>query len=266
VKPAAIGAVARLELEQILFRPLSVGLALFFVILVGTAGYVGTLARDASAAVAPDFASTIVIAFMAFAIALLGPIVPILNTIHTVSEERSTRTMDLLLSRPVTRRELALGKILGRGAHAVAMAVVGILVGAVLASASVPLPATGFVVFALLVAMLTMAWVGLAALASTLLRGSTGVLGVALGLYFFFIIYGLVLGILGFGWFAALTNPNTLFLGAVVQVLTLPAATQQGLAVATTGLPANVAVGLLGLFIVVAVALATEACARQDEA
>ncbi|MCA1812480.1 MAG: ABC transporter permease [Halobacteriales archaeon] len=262
-----IAAVTRLELQQVLVRPLSVALGLFFVVLVGTAGYVGSLAKDAAGGALPgDFAASAVVAFMAFAIALIGPIIPILSTIHSVSEERTTRTIDLLASRPITRRDLLLGKILGRGAHVVAAAVIGILVGAALAAGQVPLALGDLLVFTLLVAMLCMCWVGLTMLASTLLKGSTGVLGIAIGIYFLFIIYGLVLGMVGLGGLAAITNPNTLFLGAVWQLITLPSVTQQGLDVATRGLPKGMAFAALAAFLVAASAAAVEVFHRQDEA
>lgn len=261
-------AVARLELEGLLVRPLSLALGLIFVILIVVSAFVGSLATPSAAQGAElplgDILAALTLAIMALAIALFGPIVPIANTVDAVSGERARRTIDLLASRPATRRGLMLGKILGRGAHIAVVALVGVLLGAAVASGRVPLAPGEMLVFAGLVVLLCTAWVAITALASTMLKGSGG-FGIALGIYFGFFVYGFVLDRLGLGGLAALTNPNTLFLGAVADILPVSQASRTALAVGTSGLPHGMALPALLLFIAAAAAVAVEAFHRQDE-
>lgn len=265
--PRGVLAVARLELEQLLVRPLSITLSAIFIVLVAVAGYAGSFIATSSqvGGALEQIVSTVVLAIMAFAVALLGPIVPIANSIDTVSGERVSRTIDLLVSRPVTRRGVMLGKILGRGAHVAVVAVAGVLLGGAVAWGRVPLSLAELALFAGLVALLCVAWVALTALASTMLKGSGG-FGIALGIFFGFFVYGIVLGRFGLGGLAALTNPNTLFLGAVQEILPVSENGRQILSNLTTGLPQGLGLVMLPVFTLAVIAVATEVFHRQDEA
>lgn len=269
-------AVARMELEQSVLRPLSLALTGFFLLIVVGAAYGGSQVVESVAGqlLPPQLLTGVLLALMAIAIAFFSPIVPIVSSVLTVVEERSQRTFDFVLSRPVTRRGVAAGKILGRSLHVVALALVGISVGLLLAAPKVPLSAGSVAVFVLLVALLCVAWVSIAVLLSCVVRTPTIALVAAFGAYFtFLLLWGFVgfgLGRAGLGGLAPLTNPNTLFLGAVQALIPMPGGGgqgfgQQALQALTAGLNVDYALPVLLLFTASVTFAAVEVFRRQDE-
>jgi ABC-2 type transport system permease protein len=261
-------AVARLEVEQSLLRPISIGLALFFLVLVVGASLaaktaVGSLPQTTAV---PGLATSAVLFTIALGIAFFGPIVPIVSSALCIAEERSTHTIDLLLSRPVTRRGLVLGKVGGRIAHVLLVAVVGLAVGMALVASDVPLSAPEIVTFIGVVALHCAAWVGLATLLSSFVRTPNLALVGSFGLYFTFLLLGPILGMLNLGGLAAIINPNTLFLGSLQALLPMPEFAAQGLRRATDGLDIGIALPALAGLALVAILAAIEVFERQDEA
>jgi len=269
-------AVARMEFQLAMVSRLSLLLGAFFIIIVAAGTNIALSGIQRVPGVLNDRQTqTVLMVTITVTLAFLGPLVPILSSVLSIVEERSTRTIEMLLSRPVTRRGLVLGKILGRTAHVVVISWVGIAAGLLVVSDRVRPDLGQAAVLIGLAMLLAMVWVSLAMLLSSFVRRPINALVSAFGLWFLMLVWG---GLpffdwIGMGGLKALTNPNTLFLGAARKAL-FPAGTgdvandvvQTALGAFTSGLNIDYALPGLVVFLVLAAAAATEAFHRQEEA
>lgn len=260
---------ARLEFSQALWSVRSIILMAVFLLLMGAAGLFGVTAIFL--APTPDAqgiagSTAFLLAAMVLIVLLFGPAVAVFSTADSIVSERSARTLDALLARPVTRRGLALGKFLGRGAHLTLLASAGVLLGSLFFATRVPLELGKVAYFTFLVAVLFLVYAALALALSSVAR--TPATAMALGLVVwltFYILWGFVVeGLKGVGLSgaAAWLNPNTLFLGAVAGAFPEPSS----FAGLGARLDPGAALAGLAVWLVFALALAVEVFHRQDEA
>lgn len=114
---------------------------------------------------------------------ILVPFIGVVVAYASVVGERASGTLKLLLSLPHSRRDVVVGKVLGRGGVVGLPIVVGFAVATlVFPFTPVSLAATNYVLFALLTVGLGLAFValsvGVSAATSTNRRGAVGALGV----------------------------------------------------------------------------------------
>lgn len=119
----------------------------------------------------------------------LIPLIALLLGFDAIVGERERGSLDLLLSLPITRLELLLGKYLGLAAALTLSTVVGFGLVALLLSRHMSAPAlyhyVGFMVSSVL---LGLAFLSLAVLLSVLARDRTRASGLAIATWFFFVL------------------------------------------------------------------------------
>ncbi len=137
----------------------------------------------------------VTIASLVSLVIYLIPLIALILGFDAIVGERERGSLDLLLSMPITRLELLLGKFLGLSAALAFSTLAGFgLVGALIAT-QVPLPDmlhyAGFLASSIL---LGMAFLSLAVLLSVLAADRTRASGAAIALWFFFVlVYDLLL-------------------------------------------------------------------------
>ncbi len=169
----------------------------------------------------PDVTLYLISGFMAF----IGPIFAIVITFDAISKEKVQGTLDLLLSRPVSRTGVLIGKFLGAfGAVAFPLTLVNVAAIAVLGSTSGESPTGGFAAAFLayslvLVAMYVLIQLVFSSLAKT--SGTAVLFGVLVWLLFG-ILYSVVTAMISFaipdaaarhefGRYSALGSPSTIY-------------------------------------------------------
>lgn len=260
---------ARLEFEQALYSARSVVFVVLFLLLMGAAGAFGVTAlflNPASGAQGLAQSTGFLIAAMVFVVLLFGPAIAVFSTSDAIVAERTARTLDALLSRPVTRRGLALGKFLGRGIHLVLVAAVGVLLGAAFFATRVGLELGAILSFAALVGLLFLVYAALALVVSSLAKTPATATSYSVVIWLtFYVLWGFIvegLKRVGMDHLAPWLNPNTLFLGAITGAFPEPG----NLAGLSGGM--SVESSILGLLVYLGIAtvLAVEVFHRQDEA
>lgn len=159
---------------------------------------------------------------------LVAPIFAIVITFDAVTKERVQGTLDLLLSRPVSRTGVLLGKFLGAfGAVAVPLTGVNLVGLGVITATSGEMPSGGFAAaFVGLTLLLIAFYVLIQIIFSTLAKTSgTAVLFGVLVWLLFNILYGIVVLVIGF----ALPSPEARFTLGQVATLGNPSAIYQAL-------------------------------------
>ncbi|MCL6713827.1 ABC transporter permease [Pseudomonas sp. R2.Fl] len=119
----------------------------------------------------------------------LVPLIALLLGFDAIVGERERGTLDLMLSMPLTRAELLLGKYLGLGAALVLATLIGF--GAALVPLATQLDAAGIRLYALFVASviaLGLSFLSLAMLVSVLVRDRARATGAAILLWFGFVL------------------------------------------------------------------------------
>lgn len=153
----------------------------------------------------------------------LVPLIALLLGFDAVVGERERGVLDLLLSQPITRAELLIGKYLGLAAALSTATLVGF--GAALVPLAHSMDIASLVIYLRFVAsalMLGLAFLSLAVLVSTMARDRTRATGAAIALWFgFVLVFDLsLLGVLvasagshAFNWapYALLLNPADVF-------------------------------------------------------
>jgi ABC-2 type transport system permease protein len=124
------------------------------------------------------------------AVTLLVPVVALVASYSAIVGERTSGTLKLLLSLPHSRRDVVVGKLLGRGAVVCLPAVGGLLLSMlVFPLTDVALKPVTFLGFALLTGVLAITFValsvGVSAAASTDRRAVVGTVGAYIGLLVF---------------------------------------------------------------------------------
>lgn len=127
----------------------------------------------------------------------LVPIIGIMLGYATISGEAESGSLDLVLSYPVTRVELLLGKFLGSSAVVTFSTLVGFGGGGVLIACSTGATSWGgYVTFIMLTILLGMLYISVSTFFSTLTSKRSTSLGIAIVIFFWGMIYGtLMLGI-----------------------------------------------------------------------
>jgi Cu-processing system permease protein len=132
----------------------------------------------------------------------LVPLIALVLGFDAVVGERERGSLDLLLSMPITRAELLLGKYLGLAGALAFSTVAGFGVVAVVLSRHLDLNGLGhYAMFMMSSVLLGLAFLSLAVLVSVLAHDRTRASGMAIGLWFFFVLMfdllllgGLVIG------------------------------------------------------------------------
>jgi len=165
----------------------------------------------------------VTIASLVSLVIYLVPLIALILGFDSIVGERERGSLDLLLSMPITRGELLLGKYLGLSAALACSTVAGFgAVGAILAvdlPSGALLPYAGFMASTLL---LGMAFLSVALLVSVIATDRTRASGAAIAIWFFFVLAFdlLLLGVLvvgGGGWgadmlaYLMLLNPTDVF-------------------------------------------------------
>lgn len=165
----------------------------------------------------------VTIASLVSLVIYLVPLIALILGFDAIVGERERGSLDLLLSLPITRLELLLGKFLGLAAALASSTVVGFgLVGIMLA---VKLPTSAvyhYAGFVLSSVLLGFSFLSMAVLVSVLAYDRTRASGVTIALWFFFVLVfdllvlgGLVISSGGFGadavTYLLLLNPADIF-------------------------------------------------------
>ncbi|HEY6896152.1 MAG TPA: ABC transporter permease subunit, partial [Rhodocyclaceae bacterium] len=131
----------------------------------------------------------VTIASLVSLVIYLIPLIALILGFDAIVGERERGSLDLLLSMPITRFELLVGKFLGLSAALAASTVVGFgLVGALL---SVKMPAAAlfhYAGFVLSSVLLGMSFLSLAVMVSVFATDRTRASGAAIALWFFFVL------------------------------------------------------------------------------
>jgi Cu-processing system permease protein len=137
----------------------------------------------------------VTIASLVSLVIYLVPLIALILGFDAIVGERERGSLDLLLSLPLTRFELLLGKFLGLAAALACSTVVGFgLVGVLLASKVPPSAWYHYAGFILSSVLLGMAFLSLAVAVSVFASDRTRASGTAIALWFFFVlVYDLLL-------------------------------------------------------------------------
>jgi Cu-processing system permease protein len=137
----------------------------------------------------------VTIASLVSLVIYLVPLIALILGFDAIVGERERGSLDLLLSLPLTRFELLLGKLLGLAAALACSTVVGFgLVGVLLASKLPPAAWYHYAGFILSSVLLGMAFLSLAVAVSVFASDRTRASGTAIALWFFFVlVYDLLL-------------------------------------------------------------------------
>ena len=146
----------------------------------------------------------------------LVPLIALLLGYDSIVGERERGSLDLLLTMPITRLELLLGKYLGLATALAFSTIAGFGVVGLILSYGIGFAALlGYAVFILTTLCMGLAFLSIAVLVSTLARDKIVATGASMVLWFFFIlIYDLVL-------VGALVVTQGRYLGSVFPVLLL---------------------------------------------
>jgi Cu-processing system permease protein len=211
--------VAHKELRDRLRNRWVMAVALVFTVFALVITYFGGAQQGAVGVRSIEFT----IASLVSLVIYLIPLIALLLGFDAVVGERERGSLDLLLALPITRLELLLGKYLGLAAALTVSTVAGFGVVAVLLAGQIGvaglLPYAGFLFSSVL---LGLAFLSLAVLLSVVARDRTRASGLAIALWFFFVLVFdlLLLGLLvaaggeaGGAWFPYLLlfNPADVF-------------------------------------------------------
>lgn len=131
----------------------------------------------------------VTIASLVSLVIYLVPLIALILGFDAIVGERERGSLDLLLSMPITRVELLLGKYLGLAAALACSTIVGFGLVGILLAVKLPLAAMyHYAGFMLSSVLLGMAFLSLALLVSVVAADRTRASGVAIALWFFFVL------------------------------------------------------------------------------
>ena len=185
IEPRQILAIAAKELRDRLRNRWVLAVALVFAVFSLVIAYAGGAQQGTVGLRSIEFT----IASLVSLVIYLVPLIALLLGFDAIVGERERGSLDLLLALPITRGELLLGKYLGLAAALALAMLAGLaLVGGVLGwqfGANGLFHYAGFVFSTLLMGL---AFLSLAVLLSVLARDRTRASGLAIALWFFFVL------------------------------------------------------------------------------
>jgi Cu-processing system permease protein len=195
VEWAPVFIVARKELRDRLRSRWVVAVAAIFTVFALVIAYFGAAQGGAVGFQRMDVTITSLVSLVVY----LVPLIALILGYDAVVAERERGSLDLLLSQPLTRLELLLGKYLGLAAALALSTIAGFGLVGVLMSYGIGLPALGrYAIFVGSTLMMGLAFLSLAVLVSVTAASRVSASGMAIALWFFFVLIFdlIVLGLL----------------------------------------------------------------------
>lgn len=185
IEPRQVGVVAAKEFRDRIRNRWVLAVMLVFTAFALVIAYFGAAQQGAV-----GFRSIeVTIASLVSLVIYLVPLVALILGFDAIVGERERGSLDLLLSMPLTRFELLLGKFLGLSAALAASTVAGFgLVGLLLASRLPPQAWFHYAGFIASSVLLGMAFLSLAVAVSVFASDRTRASGIAIALWFFFVL------------------------------------------------------------------------------
>lgn len=185
MESAPIGAIAAKEFRDRIRNRWVLAVALVFTVFALAIAYVGGAQQGAVGFRSIEFT----IASLVSLVIYLIPLIALILGFDAIVGERERGSLDLLLSMPITRFELLLGKYLGLAAALAFSTISGFGLVAIVLSTQLKLDALlhyfGFMISSVL---LGMAFLSLAVMVSVFAMDRTRASGMAVALWFFFVL------------------------------------------------------------------------------
>ena len=191
IEPRQVGIIAGKEFRDRIRNRWVLAVTLVFAVFAMVIAYFGAAQQGAV-----GFRSIeVTIASLVSLVIYLVPLIALILGFDAIVGERERGSLDLLLSMPLTRFELLLGKFLGLSGALACSTVVGFGLAGLLLGSQLPLQAwyhyAGFIVSSVL---LGMAFLSLSVMASVFAGDRARASGGAIALWFFFVlVYDLLL-------------------------------------------------------------------------
>lgn len=190
--------VAKKEFNDSVRSNVLIGLMALFVLFAGGFTYLFSRVPGILGSEGGSVSTPALITAMGTAADLLVPLIGLIVGYKSIVGERTSGSLNLLLNLPHTRRDVVLGKLLGRTAVVVVAIFVGFAAAGGIGLAFYDEFAIGaFLLFTLITILLGFVFVAIAIAFSSAVRSTTRALAGAIGLFLLFrFIWGLVLEIL----------------------------------------------------------------------
>jgi ABC-2 type transport system permease protein len=209
--------VARREFTSNLRSVRMLILMLIFSLLVLFTVYVGSLLFGVTGPIqgleenALSQGPTVILLFVSEFIGFIGPIIALGLSFDVIVKERVQNSLALLVSRPVSRRAIALGKFLGIFA---ALAVPVIIVNLISVGLAIMLSGKGIGIdqiagFLLLTLVFLATYLAIGQLISSLTRTTTTAILAGIGVWFFFWLFLTIVQVILNAEVVSLFNPGT---------------------------------------------------------
>lgn len=185
--------VARKDFQDAVRSRLLWGVTALFVLLVGGLAVAFSTILSAGDAGVPTGSSLWFVVFLQGTAGFFVSIAALLVGYKAVAGERESGTISFLLGLPHTRRDVVVGKVLGRSAVLVVALLAGFLVAAVvLIGVGGDFAATEFALFTLLTAFYAVAFVSAAVALSSITAGAAKAAALAIGFWVLNRVWGVV--------------------------------------------------------------------------
>lgn len=185
--------IAKKEFMDNLRNKWIIALTLIFLILILVASYFGT-AQQTGKVGWSDISITI-IAMMAL-VQLLIPIISLMLSYAAIVGEIEKGSMNLLLSYPITRTEVVIGKFIGLSAVVSSSIIIGFGVGGIVIALNASLDVIAYLIFIIASILLALSYISISMMFSSLLKRRSTAMGAAIFLFF---LFAMIWGIISFG-------------------------------------------------------------------
>ena len=191
IKPGLIGVIAGKEFRDRIRSRWVLAAAAIFTLFALVIAYFGSAQAGAVGFKGMD----LTIASLVSLVIYLVPLISLILGYDALVGERERGSLDLLLTMPVTRLELILGKYLGLGAALACSTVAGFGLAGIVLSYGIGYTALlHYASFILTTLLLGLAFLSLAVLVSVFCTSKVAASGVAIAMWFFFVlVYDLIL-------------------------------------------------------------------------